>query len=339
MSPRAIVSSAALAFFGLVFAIPACSTENAAAPPACDSSKCKPGNTCLPLNGEIKCRKTCESNTDPATSCPFGYTCVAPDDGNPPFCVQDNAQIDPKPNGQWGFPCNATGGVDNPDCDGAQEFYCFGTSPTDGNAYCTRFSCETDRDCAAGFWCADSNVGPSAGSTKRSIRDTQKVCLKRTYCSACKVDLDCPPLEGRPQHCVADDSGAGFCTPECGSSTNCNYEAKCVDVGIGAKVCYPRAHVCVGDGSLCAPCRSDLDCGEDGVCVKGQYTTERACAKKAPGDCNKGEAQGGCEQNIATPKVAVRCLGGIFDEVPANYCHGVYPLGESGDIGCWTPKR
>lgn len=338
-SRRALASAAAFAFFGFVLATAACSSKDENAAPSCDDAKCKPGNKCLPLDGEVKCRKTCASNVDPATSCPAGYTCVAPDDGNEPFCVEDNAKIEAKPNGQWGFACNPTDGLENPACDGAQEFYCYGESPTDGNSYCTRFSCETDRDCAAGYWCATVNVGPNVATTKRTTHDTQTVCLKRTYCATCKVDLDCPPLDGRPQHCAPDQLGGSFCTPECKTSTNCNFEAKCVDVGVGAKVCYPRAGACTGDGSLCAPCRSDADCGDDGICVKGAYTTERSCAKKAPGDCQSGEAQGGCAQSLETPKVAVRCLGGIFDEVPKNYCHGIYPLGESGDIGCWTPKR
>lgn len=340
--PRAIASAAALAFFGFTFVsvTPGCSSENIAAAPACDSAKCKPGNKCLPLDGEVKCRKTCSSNSDPATSCPAGYTCVAPDDGNEPFCVQDNVKIEAKPKGQWGFPCNATGGLENPDCDGAQEFYCYGVSPTDGNAYCTRYSCETDRDCGAGFWCATVNVGPNVASAKRTIQDTQKVCLKRTFCSTCKVDLDCPAIDGRAQHCIQDEAGAGFCTPECGNSTNCNNEAKCVDAGIGPKVCYPRAGVCVGDGSLCSPCRSDADCGADGACLKGQYTTEKSCAKKAPQSCNKGEAQGGCVKSLTTPKVSVYCLGGRIEEAPVDYCHGFYEVGGNPtDVGCWTPPR
>lgn len=152
-----------------------------------------------------------------------------------------------------------------------------------------------------------------------------------------------PAARRNPQRCIADTSGAPFCAPECATSNNCNKEAKCVDPGIGTKVCYPRANVCVGDGSLCSPCRSDGDCGEDGICIKGQYTTERACAKKAPGDCKAGEAkvpQGGCAADIPSPAVKVRCLGGVFDEIPRNYCHGIYLIGDQGgDIGCWTPNR
>src|SRR5438105_15855007 len=58
---------------------------------ACDDAKCLPGNKCLPLGDEVKCRKTCSSNTDPATACPFAYTCVKQDPE--PFCVKDTTNL------------------------------------------------------------------------------------------------------------------------------------------------------------------------------------------------------------------------------------------------------
>jgi len=331
--------AAALSLFGgFLGVVSACKSDDSSA--GCDDSVCKPGNKCLPLAGETKCRKTCASNDNPETSCPAGYTCVQQDDTSiPAFCVQDNAVIQTKP-GQWGAQCNPSEHSDNPKCDGSQEFYCYATSPTDGNAICTRFSCQTDRDCAAGYWCATVNVGPSADTSKRSEHQTQTVCLKRTYGAACKFDLDCPSLDGRTQHCAQDANGAGFCTPECTNATNCNTEARCVDIGIGPKVCYPRSNLIVGDGSLCSPCRSDADCGDDGICVKGQYTTEQACAKKAPGDCQKGQARGGCVQSLTTPKVNIYCPGGTLNEVLPNYCIGLYEVGGNpSDVGCWTPNR
>jgi len=328
----------------------ACSSDPTPGAPTCDDAKCAAGNKCLVLNGENKCRKTCTSNDDPATSCPYGYTCRDTLTGAPPFCVQDKAvNADGKPltqkAGQWGTKCQANLGIQNPGCDGDQGFFCYGNSPTDGDAYCTRYDCTSDEECGAGFWCGKINQTPNVQTAKRStIGETQNVCLRRSYCSTCNVDLDCPPIAGTKQHCIPDANGANFCAPECQGSTNCPNEAKCVDAGVGAvgaNVCYPRATVCVGDGSLCAPCRSDADCGADGVCVKGQYTTEHACAKKAPQSCNKGKAAGGCPAKTGTnPAIDVRCLGGTFDEVPEDYCHGIYFIGsDGGDIGCWTPKR
>ncbi len=330
----------------------ACSSDSApgAHAQSCDSTKCAPGNTCLSLDGELKCRKTCSSNTDPATSCPFGYTCTDTGTGDSPFCVQDTARradglpLEKKGSGQWGASCQANLGVENPQCDTEQEFYCYGVSPTDGNAYCTRYECETDRDCGAGFWCGEVNQTPNVLTAKRTtFGAVQKVCLRRDYCSTCTVDLDCPPMGGKNQHCIEDASGARVCTPECDGNQSCPTEASCVDVGVGAKVCYPRATVCVGDGALCSPCRSDADCGEDGICVKGQYTTEKTCAKKAKGSCGTGfdPKAGSCPSSVqAGPNTEVRCLGFAFKEVPENYCHGYYPFKKSGgDVGCWSPTR
>jgi len=130
-----------------------------------DDAKGAPGTKSLALDGETKCRKTCNSNSagDGLVSCPFNYTCLAQPDGNT-FCVEDTAKIEKKDKGQWGAACNPSNGSDNPDCDRGQEFYCFAESPTDGKAYCTRYGCETDRDFRAKFLFAKSNGGPSADS-------------------------------------------------------------------------------------------------------------------------------------------------------------------------------
>jgi hypothetical protein len=333
----------------------ACSSNEPAAAAKCDDAKCAKGNKCLPLGGEIKCRKTCSSNADPSSSCPFDYTCVDTQQENvPPFCVADTAvatdgrPLVKKPSGQWGSKCQANLGLTNPACDTDQAFYCYGTAPTDGDAYCTRYGCETDRDCAAGFWCAEMNTAPNVENAKHSaIGEVQKVCLQRTYCATCVVDLDCPPIAGKPQHCVGDMGGNPFCSPECDNSQGCPNEAKCIDPGdLGKKICFPRAGACVGDGSLCSPCRNDKDCGDDGACVKGQYTTERTCAKKSTTSCGTKEkpTRGSCPETADTSGVKVACYGQIFfQEAPAGYCHGIYVIGAGDraapDIGCWTPNR
>jgi hypothetical protein len=356
-SPSRIV-----AVLAVLAVLAACSsgTDNSSggAAPACDDTKCLPGNKCLALGDEVKCRKTCSSNIDPAASCPYNYTCVSSD--TEPFCVADTNALT-KGDKQWGASCSPTGGIDNnPDCDTAQGFFCYGTSPTDASAYCTRYTCTTDRDCAATYYCGSANVSPNVKTTKRSLGDTQKVCLKRTYCTPCTADLDCPNSpEGKPQHCVADHSTPAktYCTPECGTNDNCNEEAKCVGYttasGQATKVCVPRAGVCVGDGSVCAPCLSDDDCLKDGeakgtgLCIHGQYySTERSCAKKANNPCaaDGSTPSTDCPAEFAGTQTQMRCLGGIDSftpYVPPNYCHGLVKFGASGgaDIACFTPAR
>lgn len=316
----------------------------------CRNEDCLAGNKCLPLDGVTKCRKTCASNTDPQASCPFGYTCVAMDPE--PFCVKDTPQIQKKDTGQWGFGCLASKGMNNPDCDADQGFLCYATSKSDGFAYCTRYDCATDRDCAAGFYCATVNTYPNADTNKVSVGETQKVCIKREYCAPCQADLDCPQFRGRPQHCVQSNDGKNFCAAECDSSKGCQKDAKCVAFDGGYKACFPRAGMCVGDGTICSPCRSDADC-TNGACVKGQYTEERSCAIKSKKTCTLPSSgpQTAANYDCPTPtepgveKRSVRCLGGDpkqgwpFPEVPSNYCHGLWKFGDSADVGCWTPDE
>jgi hypothetical protein len=324
---------AAAAGLFVFLAGPACSSSD---DDTCDSSKCAPHNECLPLDGVVQCRRTCTSNTDPAESCPFGYTCTVHDPK--PFCVKDNLALTKSPKGQWGAPCKPEGGLDqNPDCDSAQNFYCYGTSPTDAAAYCTQYACTTDQDCAATFYCATINAFPDVRSKSRKIGVTTTACLKRTYCAPCTADFDCPSVDNRPQHCVGDAQGGSFCAPECDASDNCNNEARCLDFG-DYKACYPRAGACVGDGSLCSPCRSDADCGEDGACLKGQYTTEYACAKKPAGGCTDASQ---CPGPGFGAKAPIGCAKEATSEVPAGFCVGIYEFGPSGasDVGCFTPKR
>ena len=317
-------------------AVAACSSED-----ACVDSGCAAGNRCLALGGETKCRKTCTSNSDPLTSCPFGFTCTDTLQGQPAFCVQsaartpDGSTLTQKPTGQWGQPCRANLTIDNPDCDRDQGFYCYGTSPTDATAYCTRYDCTNDDECGPGFWCTAINQTPSVDSARRAtIGATQKLCLRRSYCATCNVDLDCPTLSGKVQHCIVDASGLPFCAPECTTASNCPNEAQCVDAGIGANVCYPRATVCVGDGSLCSPCRSDADCGDDGICLQGEFTTEKACGKRPIGDCRT------CPSSLASPKRGVGCSEEDSPTLPKRTCAGIYELAGSGaDVGCWTPNR
>ena len=107
---RSFTSIALFSVVGGLATLVACSSDPAPAattPAACVDAKCAVGNKCLALGAETKCRKTCTSNSDPATSCPFGYTCTDTLTGVEPFCVQDKAltadgtPIVKKASGQW----------------------------------------------------------------------------------------------------------------------------------------------------------------------------------------------------------------------------------------------
>ena len=328
---------------------------------ACDDTKCAPGNKCLDGEDGIKCRRTCASNDKPDTACPFGYTCSRYDGVPEAYCFKQTNEITKKDKGQWGAPCNPANGLDKtPDCDTDQSFACFARAPSDADAYCTLYSCESDLGCGPGFYCGDFNVQPNAINPSRAsdgtkfVQSVAKACQLRKYCSPCNTNLDCPAVKGKAQFCVAGSDGKGFCTNECSSDEGCNTEALCgqnvtdKDGVAHPRACFPRAGSCTGDGSLCSPCRVDSDCGPDGACVKGtDYSTERFCAKAAPGgDC------GQCPKQLTNPPIRGGCYKAnatnpVFaGDVPVNYCMGLFAFDiddrDNSVIyqpGCWSPSR
>lgn len=318
----------ALGLVGVVAGVACSSSTGAPAAGACDASQCAPKNECIDDGTETKCRLPCASHAD----CPFNYLCRA--GGVKPFCVKTTLDIAKKPGGQWGAPCQPSGGEANPACDADTGFGCYATAPSDATAYCTRFECTTDLDCAGDFWCGTVNESPNATSTRRSKGTTRTVCLKRSYCSPCAADFDCPIIDGKQSRCIDDDGGAKFCAAACENNTNCPLDASCaVAADDGTKLCYPRAGTCKGDGSMCSPCRSDADC-PDGLCLRGAYNTERFCSVTSPSGCaDKTD----CPAFSAVSTTRIGCQTTSDDpNIPKGQCIGVVPFGETGDIGCYT---
>lgn len=345
-SLRAAGGALAAAIFVALAASACGSTTVVKANPGCDDAKCAAGNKCLDGADGVKCRKTCTSNETPDGSCPYGYTCAKYPDVAETYCQKQTAELTKK-DGQWGTPCNPSEGYDrNPKCDTDQSFACFARSPTDATAYCTRFSCTADIDCGPGFYCGDFNAQPNAVRPDRTVGSTLKACIRRTYCAPCELDLDCPTLAGKAQFCVTGQDGKGYCTSECAANQECLSDAQCLTgvqdrSGKTHSACTPRAGSCTGDGTICSPCRSDADCGQDGACVGTEYSTERFCAKRAPNnDCAQ------CVKDLPRPAVKVGCYtadpvrGNFVGDVPTGYCFGIYNFDSQTRLpGCWTPSR
>ncbi len=315
---------------------PAPSATGTTAAAVCDSAKCAPGNECIKVGAETKCRKTCSSNVDAAKACPTGYACtaLAPQEaectGAQCFCAESGPKVEKKPTGQWTARCNPIDGISsNKACDSAQGFTCFAQNPVDGEAYCTR-ACEKDTDCAAGLFCGTVNDSPSAEAGSREGTGTIKVCQKRAYGSPCNATVDC----GGGLICIPDDSGKRFCTSKCTTDNNCTVDAFCGDRAGGA-VCYPNAGVLVGDGNFCSPCRSDLDCAAGkGLCVGSSYTTERFCTSPSASACKSKDCP-----SAPTGVTGVACTTKAYDDIPAGMCIGLFKLGTTDVPGCWTRTR
>lgn len=316
----------------------------------CDQARCLPGNRCMADGaGVTACRLPCQAHAD----CPTNYGCTpGPNaaDKASYFCAPIKAKIEPKETGQWGYHCAAQKGWESEDCDLDQEFRCYGESPADATSYCTRFDCQSDDDCAAGFWCATVNAAPNVQvpPTKRTWGTTSKVCLRRTYCSPCNSDIDCESVGGRPQYCVDDKAGGKFCATSCQRPENCeklkncnngcNKDAECVDhEASGGQVCKPRAGVCKGDGKLCSPCRSDADC-VNGYCIVGsEYSKEKFCIEKSSTPCT--DQGNGCTK----PSMAeVGCFRSDSADSRKDYCVGLvsWRMSRNEDPisipGCWS---
>lgn len=312
---------------------PATETPDAAPPPAsCDTAKCAPGNECIAVGGETKCRKTCSSNSEAAKACPFGYACTALTPqasdckGSECICTEIAVKLEKKDKGQWGAACNPGDGLAaNPACDSAQQFQCYAQNPVDGAAYCTR-ACEKDAECGAGLFCGAVNDSPSAEEAKRTGTGTIKICQKHAYGSPCSSTVDCGP----GLLCSSDDKNQPFCTNACATDNNCAVDAFC-----GDGLCYPNARLIVGEGGLCSPCRSDLDCAAGkGVCGSNSYTTERFCTVPSASACKA--------QDCPKPPDGVTsggCTTQAFDDIPAGQCVGLFKLGSNQLPGCWTRTR
>ncbi|MEO7113829.1 MAG: hypothetical protein ABI183_25540 [Polyangiaceae bacterium] len=269
----AVLSVVAVLVF-LAVAPLACSKSS-----SCDDSKCAAGNKCINTGTTTQCELLCAKQSE----CPANYFCGPTKAGSTNYCQPSSVTFKSAP-GQWGATCNPTGGLDNnPDCDTADQFWCYGRTPTDAKAFCTQFQCSKDTDCGEDYVCATINTYPDVRQAKQQFGQTTTVCLPRTYCEPCNTDIDCVPPTGGTAQCTTGTDNVKFCSYQCQNDGNCPQDAAC-DSNSG--LCKPRAGVCKGDGMLCSPCRSDLDCAPGGgVCATSEYSGERYCTQKSTTPC------------------------------------------------------
>lgn len=321
---------------------PAASSIEATRPLPCQATCHAPDGgagiyACADTVGESICRRICSKHDD----CAFNEHCKA---GSPQsYCVADKKAYRIR-EGQWGALCRPSGKIaGNPDCDSDQKFGCYAIGSGDANAYCTQFDCTDDGDCAGGFYCARANVAPNAETDSRSFGPTRKVCLRRfDYCAPCSGDFDCVSPSGIAQKCVKNAQGSPFCAPQCQDDGACPKDAACTAIEGGLKACTPRAKTCVGDGSLCSPCRADSDCPK-GACAENRFSHERFCTVKLTAPCdattvaecaklNKTKARASCTKRDSAAFEKDSCI--------ALVQFGTDPDGNAMETpGCWSPPQ
>lgn len=355
----------------------ACTANNGTSGCAkCDPTVCRQGDDCILgwtqyadyLKGDKSTQNTeCRVKCNVPTDCPFDYHCIPSDTGQG-YCAKDRPfqGADYKPTTQgsaagaapWGVPCDPSDGFDtNKSCDATQNFWCYGTSPTDASSFCTQYQCGDDADCPGGWWCATINDSPNVTTTKRTDwGTTTTVCLPRvydlkpgSYCAPCKSDHDCPSNNSVPQHCVSADNNGGselVCAVECQDDKNCPLDYTCQDPGSGTPVCVPRAQTCVvtQPNTFCSPCHSDADCaGSNGECVLADYSTEHYCTQKSGKPCSvSGNTLiADCPKSSGTPSNAgVSCAINNSGSFSKDECFGLVNFGTGSNAvqvgGCWT---
>jgi hypothetical protein len=254
--------------------------------------------------GGPTCKKVCTAQGD----CPFNTYCNDGLANGLPvnWCAPTTTALS-QSGGQWGASCLPSGA-----CDTGDGFACFGTSPTDATAFCTMFDCSRDRDCPGGWWCATVNVAPNVTTTKLTFGPTHTVCLPRRYCAPCQTDHDCfEASDATAQHCVMDTGGSGFCTPQCGSSADCQQDAICTKQW---GICTQKA--CQADGD-CQAASPRERCSADGVC-------RFSCSRDSDCPTSNGAVQhcrsGGCVAQACQSDDDCPPTAGTFQHCNAGAC-------------------
>lgn len=157
-----------------------------------------------------------------------------------------------------------------------------------------------------------------------------RACLPRTYCSPCETSADCTEPTAA---CIDNGQGEKFCSVQCApSGFTCDPGSECKALA-GDFYCAPKGGSCQGDGTSCAACRTDADCGPAGLCYVQSGSRERFCMQpcEAGGACP--DTPGGMPQACCTDPEACGSL--------MNYCVPDYYPSVSDSryaMGCWiTP--
>lgn len=131
---------------------------------------------------------------------------------------------------------------------------------------------------------------------------------------SCSVDAECGALRcdfiRKQCICLGDvDCPGGYCNNFTGlcvkEISGCKSDAECGE----GKFCNPDTRACVSLRSFCESCATDLECGQDALCIRDDSLGASFCGKgcTASTDCPNG---GRCEQVLeGAPKQCIPAAG------------------------------
>lgn len=287
--------------------------------------------------GPSICTKKCTSNTG-AMGCPIGFDCYPVDPAKGSTCTKSLYEVDAttgKPK-LIGLDCSTSNdvclltGSTNPAqvCRRIPDESSDPPVPVDfdPNAYCSG-QCANDNECPLDFYC-DTDY------------DMKMRCLRRTFCSPCTVDLNCPsefPIcvptkDGKSRYCTKACGGTGDCGGVQNSAQTCGASKSAA--GADVQVCLHRFGACVGEGNICDPCRKKEDCAKTSAsCIFNSATKEGFCSKRCTNDnsCAGGTVPSGCDNtDIASQANPNGMSLGICNGDPSHTSPGLF--------SCWLPE-
>lgn len=161
--------------------------------------------------------------------------------------------------------------------------------------------------------------------------DGVKKCLKRSRCTECVYNDQCP--SSAPACVPTRDGTSKYCTSTCKSQNDCPGSAQAIafmqcvpgqdaDGNVGS-FCFHKYGACVGTGEICDPCRVKEDCAKSSSsCIENDQTGERMCSKR-------------CTSEASCASTNVTGCDNVDMSSSLNICTGDAAHNNPGVLTCW----
>ena len=207
--------------------------------------------------------------------------------------------------------CVPTGGeLNNPDCDGADGFACYGTSPTDASAFCTVFGCTVGHRLRRRLVVRDGQPGAQRPDEQPFVRAHASRVPPAHVLLPVQAGPRLSRRAGRDAAGTARPTpqGNGYCSTECATDANCALDATCKN---WQSLCTPaQGAACQNDEDCplqagvvqhCDGARCTPECGADSDCVGA------AVAVSAAADAGDAQASAGASPGVPAALLPAKC--------------------------------